>query len=140
MERESDDDTNYNWFAKYSQQKIATWTGGLENKRTCGKHPKYSIVEIGQNTKKSPGDFRTIAVTAKKRDKYFDLAREEKKTVEHESDDCYWRSRYNHQRIGTRTGALENKRTSGNHSNNRIVEIGQNIKKSSGDFRRLAVT
>ena len=32
--------------------------GGFENKRTSGQDPKYSIVEIGQNTKK-----RILAVT-----------------------------------------------------------------------------
>ena len=28
-----------------------------------GDHPNYSIVEIGQNTEKSPGDLRKLAVT-----------------------------------------------------------------------------
>ena len=28
-----------------------------------GDHPNYSIVEIDQNTKKSPGDLRRLAVT-----------------------------------------------------------------------------
>ena len=32
-------------------------------KRTCGDHPNYCITEIGQNTKKSPGDLRRLAVT-----------------------------------------------------------------------------
>ena len=43
-------------------------------------------------------------------------------------------------KIGTETGGLGNKRTSGVHPNYRIVEIGQNIKKSPGDLRRLAIT
>ena len=38
-------------------------TRGLGNKRTSGDHPNYSIIEIGQNTKKSPGDLRRLAVT-----------------------------------------------------------------------------
>ena len=29
-------------------------TRGLENKRTSGDHPNYSIVEISQNSEKSP--------------------------------------------------------------------------------------
>ena len=33
-------------------------TGGLGNKRTSGYHSNYSIVEIGHNTEKSPGDLR----------------------------------------------------------------------------------
>ena len=28
-----------------------------------GDHPNYSIVENGQNTKRSPGDLRRLAVT-----------------------------------------------------------------------------
>ena len=35
----------------------------LGNKRTNGDHPNYSIVEIGQNTEKSPGNSRRLAVT-----------------------------------------------------------------------------
>ena len=35
----------------------------LGNKRTSEDHPNYSIVEIGQNTTKSPGDLRRFAVT-----------------------------------------------------------------------------
>ena len=37
--------------------------GGFENKRASGDRPNYSIVEMGQNTKKSPGDLRRLAVT-----------------------------------------------------------------------------
>ena len=37
--------------------------GGLRNKRTSGDHPNYCSVEIGQNTEKSPGDLRRLAVT-----------------------------------------------------------------------------
>ena len=35
-------------------------TGGPGNKRTSGDHPNYSIIE---NTEKSPGDLRRLAVT-----------------------------------------------------------------------------
>ena len=42
--------------------------------------------------------------------------------------------------IGTGTGVLENKRTSGDYPNYRIVEIGQNTENSPGDLRTLAVT
>ena len=31
--------------------------------QTSGEHPNDSIVENGQNTKKSPGDLRRLAVT-----------------------------------------------------------------------------
>ena len=63
------------------------------------------------------------------RDKYRDLARELKITMEHESDgdtNCNWRNQYSHQMIGSRTGGLGNKRTSGNHPNYSIAEIGLN--------------
>ena len=63
MKHKSDGDTNCNWRARYSHQKIATGTGGLGNKRTSGYHPNYSIVEMGQNTKTSCGNLRRLAVS-----------------------------------------------------------------------------
>ena len=42
---------------------IAKGTRGLGSCRTSGDHPNDSIVENGQNTKKSPGDLRRLAVT-----------------------------------------------------------------------------
>ena len=41
---------------------FVTGTGGLGNNRTSEDHPNYSTVEIGQNTEKSPGDLRRLAV------------------------------------------------------------------------------
>ena len=35
----------------------------LEKNRTSGDHPNYYTIEIGQNTEKSPGDLRRLAVT-----------------------------------------------------------------------------
>ena len=61
-------------------------------------------------------------------------------SMEHESDvytDCNWCSWYIHQSIGTRTGRLGNKRTSGEHPNYSIMKISQNTEKSPGDLRRL---
>ena len=57
MEHENGGDTNINWRTRHAPQRIGTGTGEFGNKRTSGNHPNYSIVEIGQNTKKSPGDF-----------------------------------------------------------------------------------
>ena len=37
--------------------------GGLGNKRKSGNHPKDSIIKIGQNAEKSPGDLRRLAVS-----------------------------------------------------------------------------
>ena len=42
---------------------FGTGTEGLGNKRTSVDHPNYSMVEIGQNTKKSPRELRRLAVT-----------------------------------------------------------------------------
>ena len=42
---------------------IGTGFGGFGNERTCEDHQNDSIVEIGQNTEKSPGDLRRLAVT-----------------------------------------------------------------------------
>ena len=82
-------------------------------------------------------------VKLKEFEKYLDLARELKKTVEHESDDftnCNWCLWYSHQRIGTWTGGLGNNGMGRDYPNYSIVEIGQNTEKSPGDLRRLAVT
>ena len=56
----SDGDTNCNWNARYSHQRIGTGTGRLEVKRVIGDHPNYSIAEIGQNTEKNPGDLSSL--------------------------------------------------------------------------------
>ena len=90
-----------------------------------------------------PADHRVKLKESEKRDKYVDLARELKKTMEHESDgDTYsnWYARYSHQTIGTGTRGLKIKRTSGDHSNDSIVDVGQNTENNPGDLRRLAVT
>ena len=63
MENESNGSSSYNWRTRYGHQMINTRTGGLGNKRTSGDHPNYSIIKIGQNTEKSPGDLRRLAVT-----------------------------------------------------------------------------
>ena len=80
-----------------------------------------------------PVDHRVKLKESEKKDKYLDLIRELKKTVEHENDDytkCNWCSWYSHQRIDTRTRGLGNKRASGNYPKYYIIEIGQNTEKS----------
>ena len=37
-------------------------TGGLGYKKTGADYLKYSIIKIGQNTEKSPGDLRKLTV------------------------------------------------------------------------------
>ena len=86
-----------------------------------------------------PADHKIKLKENKKRCKYEDLARELKKTLEHESDgdtNCNWRTRYSDKRIGKGAGRIVNKRTSGDHQNNGIIKIGQNTEKSHGDLRR----
>ena len=63
MEHEGDGDTNCDWRTWYSHQRIDTETARLENKRTSEDYINYSIVEIGQNTEKSPGHMRRLAIT-----------------------------------------------------------------------------
>ena len=90
-----------------------------------------------------PADHRIKLKEIEKKDKYLDLAWELKKTVEYEGDDytnCNWCSWYNHQRIGKGIGGLGNNRTSGDHPNYYIIEIGQNTEKNPGDLMRHAVT
>ena len=58
-------------------------------------------------------DHRVKLQEIEKKDKYLDLARELKKTVEYEIGRCYtncnWCSLYSHQRINKRTGSLRKK-------------------------------
>ena len=63
MEYKSDGNTNCNWCTWCSHQRIGAGTGELGNKRASGDHLNYSILEIGQNTEKSHGDLRRLAVT-----------------------------------------------------------------------------
>ena len=62
MERKSDGYTSWNWHTLYNHQMIGTRNGGRENKRMGGDHLNYSIVEIGQNTEKSPGDLLSLSL------------------------------------------------------------------------------
>ena len=63
VDHESYDYTNCNWCSWYCHQRTATRTEELGKKGTGGDCPNYSNVEIGQNTEKSPGDLRRLAVT-----------------------------------------------------------------------------
>ena len=55
--------TNCNWCARYNHQRIDKETGGLLNKRTSGDPWNDSICNIGQDTKKSPGDLRSFTIS-----------------------------------------------------------------------------
>ena len=90
-----------------------------------------------------PADHRIKLKECEKRDKYLDVVRELKKTVEYESDNytnrdwCFW---YSYQRIIKGTRGDGNKRASGNHSSIYIIENDQNTENGPRYFRRLAVT
>ena len=62
MEHEGDNYTNCDRCFCYSNYRIIKRIGGLGTWRTSGDHPNYSIIENGQNTEKSPGDLRRLAV------------------------------------------------------------------------------
>ena len=63
MKHKDDGDTNCNWCTRNNLQRIGKGTGRLRNQRTNGDHPVYSVIKIGQNTEKCPGDLRRLAVT-----------------------------------------------------------------------------
>ena len=46
-----------------ARQSIDSGTGGPGNKRTSKDYPKDNMVEIGQNTEKSPGELKRQPVT-----------------------------------------------------------------------------
>ena len=71
-----------------------------------------------------PIDHRIKPKENEKGNKYLDLAKELKKTMEPESDgdtSRNWGFRYSYQRIGTGTGGLGNKRTSRERRNYKIL-------------------
>ena len=80
-------------------------------------------------------DHRKRLKESEKKYKYRDLARELKKTVEHERNNYTYRDwcfLYSHQRIIKGTRRLGNEKTSGDHPNYYIIENGQNTGKRPG--------
>ena len=63
MEHEGGGDTNCNWCTWNNPQRIDKETRRLRNQRTSRDRPNYIIIKIDQNTEKSPGDFRQLAVS-----------------------------------------------------------------------------
>ena len=63
MKHEGDNYTNCDWWFWYSNLRIINGTGGLGSWQTSGDHPNHSIIENSQNTEKSPGDLKRLAVT-----------------------------------------------------------------------------
>ena len=63
MEYKDDGDNSCNWCARKDPQRFDKGTRKLRNQRTSGDHSNYDIIKIDQNTEKSPGDLRRLAVT-----------------------------------------------------------------------------
>ena len=90
-----------------------------------------------------PTEQRIKLKECEKKDKYLNLARELKKTMKHEGDDCtncdycFWHSDW---RIIKGSEGFGSWWTSGDHPNDSIIEDGQNTEKSPGDLRRLEET
>ena len=89
-----------------------------------------------------PADHRVKLKENTNKDKYLDLAKELKKTVEHTSDNytsCDWCSWYSYERVLKGIVGLENNGTSVDHPHDHILENDQNTEKNPGDLRILAV-
>ena len=63
MKHEGNGDTNCYWCTWNNPQRLGKGPRKLRNQRTSGDHANYSIIKIGQNTEKSPGDLRRLAIT-----------------------------------------------------------------------------
>ena len=59
---EGNSDTNWNLCTWNNPKSLAKGAGRVGNRRTSQDHLNYSIVKITQNTEKSPGDLRRLAV------------------------------------------------------------------------------
>ena len=63
MEHESNGDTNCNWHTWNGPQRFGKGVGRVRNWGTNQDYPNNSLVKICQNTEKSPGDLKRLAVT-----------------------------------------------------------------------------
>ena len=62
MEHNGDADTNCNLCTLNCPQRLGKGTEKVGNRRTTLDPLNYSIIKIGQNTEKSPGDPRKLAI------------------------------------------------------------------------------
>ena len=63
MEHETDNYINCDWSFWSTNKRVTKGTGRHASWMTSGDHPNYNIIENGQNTEKSPGNLRRLAVT-----------------------------------------------------------------------------
>ena len=112
------------WIMTHTQIPLGFWHTKTDHLMST-RQPDLIIINKRKRTCKIvdfavPAHHRVKLIESKNKDKYLDLTRELKKTVEHEGDNytnynwCCW---YSYQRINIGTGGLRNKRTSGDHPN-----------------------
>ena len=65
MEHEGDSDTNCNWCTWNNLQKFDREIRRLRNQRSSRERLNNSIIKIGQNTEKNPGDLRSLKLQRK---------------------------------------------------------------------------
>ena len=104
----------------WKTRKVSTTTTTTINNNN-NNNPNYSIIKIGQNTEKSPGNQSRLAVTRTP-------VKEHKLTL-------VWKTR----KVSTTTTTTINNNNN-NNPNYSIIKIGQNTEKSPGNQSRLAVT
>ena len=63
IEYENDGEASFNWRTRNSHQRMDKGNNVIGNKRVSLNNLYSSVVKIGQNTKKNPGDFRRLVVT-----------------------------------------------------------------------------
>ena len=63
MKHKSDGNTSCNWCVWKNSQRLDKETGRLKNQKASRAYPDDSIIKIGQNTEKSPGDLRRLVAT-----------------------------------------------------------------------------
>ena len=90
-----------------------------------------------------PAGHRVKLKENEKGDKYADISKELKETMELEGEcfsSCNCCTGNNPHSLGRRTGRVKNQRKRRDHPDYSISYISQNIEKSSGDLRGIAVT
>ena len=92
----------HTWEGKFYLDQVCAWL--LYNNNNNNNNNKSTKKEKLPNSGLCRSDWPQVSTEkSKKKDKYLDLARELKKTMEHESDGntcCNWCIWYSHQRIG----------------------------------------
>ena len=63
MKHEGDGGTNFNVRVWNDPQGLDKRAGRVENRRSSRDHPNNSILEVGHNIEKCPGDLRRLTVT-----------------------------------------------------------------------------